>query len=378
MTYDPFTRGAHPVGVQSDTWTDHDRDRELTVEIWYPADDSHKGEDLSAETWDEFMPGWAAGGAEASSDLVRQLAVRGATWSEANAERPLILLIHGWAGFRREATFLGTHLASHGYVVVAPDVLGSTYTDVDRFFTEQEGLGDPEALANHGRAIIEWRKKDIPFLISTAIAKLPVRSTGVGVIGASFGGLSSVIAPAMDDRVSAIVPMCPLNGDAPLHDANANVGAEGIILDWRSAAAVLMLVADRDSLLPLYGQLKLLRHLPTGDKQMVVLADADHNHFVDDIEVGQAWLKEFAQRIARVFPNGPGRWGAIADNIGDIEDLVAGHDAQTAWQGLATAHFDAYLRDHRQAANVLANPDALLAARGIATTTIRDTTVAAR
>ena len=43
---------------------------------------------------------------------------------------------------------------------------------------------------------------------------------------------------------------------------------------------------------------------------MVVLADADHNHFVDDIEVGQEWLREFCERVGRIFPDGPGDWSA--------------------------------------------------------------------
>lgn len=376
--YNPFARGSHPVGVQSDTWTDPDRDRELPVEIWYPAAPCHRGQDLSPETWDEFVPGWVAAGAAQPEDLAHQLAVRGAAWSDASTQYPLVVLVHGWAGFRREATFLGTHLASHGYVVVSPDVIGSTFTDVDRLLTEQDGTGDPDALNGHARDIIEWRKRDIPFLIGTAVAELAVRPTGVGFVGASFGGWSSVIAPAMDERVTAIVPMCPGNGDAPVNGTNPNLFAEATPLDWHTEAAALLLVADRDSLLPLYGQLKLLRQLPTADKQMVVLADADHNHFVDDIDTGQAWLKEFADRVARVFPDGPGRWRAVADDVCDIADLVPGSVAHTAWRGLTLAHFDLHLRGLGEAAELLADPSAMLAARGIEVTTVSDTGAAAR
>jgi predicted dienelactone hydrolase len=38
-----------------------------------------------------------------------------------DAARPLVLYSHHSAGHRRAATFLCTHLASHGYVVAAPD-----------------------------------------------------------------------------------------------------------------------------------------------------------------------------------------------------------------------------------------------------------------
>ena len=42
-----------------------------------------------------------------------------------------VLLSHGFAGHRRESTFMGTHLASHGFLVVSADHIGSTHSDID-------------------------------------------------------------------------------------------------------------------------------------------------------------------------------------------------------------------------------------------------------
>jgi pimeloyl-ACP methyl ester carboxylesterase len=83
--------------------------------------------------------------------------------------------------------------------------------------------------------------------------------------------------------------MCPANGDAPLFDTDGGTVTEELEQPWLRDAAALILAGDRDSLLPLYGQLTVLRGIPASRKQLVVLARADHNHFVDEIDTGQAW-----------------------------------------------------------------------------------------
>jgi dienelactone hydrolase len=364
MSYDPFSRGEHPVGVRTEMWTDASRDRDLCVEIWYPAADSHVGQDLDPATWDVFVPGWAAEGQDVADDLVHQEAVRDAEPAEAQLQRPLVLLIHGWAGYRREATFVGTHLASRGYIVVSPDVPGSTFVDVDAFLGACEPTAGPAALLAHTREIAAARVEDIPFLISSAVERLPVRSTGVGVTGASFGGYSSLIAPAADERVTAIVPMCPANDDAPIL-APDEVFAPFFAMPWKSDAATLILAGDRDSLLPLYGQLRLLNSLPASDRRLIALTGTDHNHFVDDIELGQAWLGEFAARVGRIFPEGPGNWSYVADSVHPMERLLAGETTKDVWKGVIAAHFDAHLNGDGEAALALADLEGMLQARGI-------------
>lgn len=314
-----------------------------------------------------FVPGWASE-AVPVDEMVHQEAVRDAMWRDAGPA-PLVLLIHGWAGFRREATFLGTHLASHGYVVVSPDVVGTTYPEVDAFLTTQEPLGVAEDLIAHVHDNAEQRVADVPFLVSAATAELPVLPTGVGVVGASFGGFSSLIAPTSDERVAAIAAMCPANGDAPILD-DPEILDEFLGRRWLSDVPSLILAADRDSLLPLYGQLRLLRRLPATDKKLVSLAHTDHNHFVDDIDVGQAWLAEFTARVAAIYPEGPGDWTLIARSVQPIERLLPGDMAKLAWRGVVTAHFDAHLRSDEQARVVVDDIDGLLASIGVDSQTI--------
>src|SRR5262245_20184061 len=54
--YDPFARGAAPVGVRTIEVRDESRDgRTLPVELWYPATEKYRGQDLDDATRDHFI-----------------------------------------------------------------------------------------------------------------------------------------------------------------------------------------------------------------------------------------------------------------------------------------------------------------------------------
>src|SRR5262245_23881465 len=106
--YDPFVRGRFPVGVRTIEALDTARDRTFPCEIWYPAASQHTGQDIAIETQDVFTI--------ASRNTTRsQMAVRDAV--SKSGTYPLILFSHPSGYHRRAATFLCTHLSSHGYVV---------------------------------------------------------------------------------------------------------------------------------------------------------------------------------------------------------------------------------------------------------------------
>ena len=368
MKYSPDQRGPHPVGVKSEIWADNSRDRNLPVMIWYPARKDYQGKDLNPEFQDRFVPQWLAV-IDPDTEAATQTAVRDAIPAKINT--PLVLSVHGWAGFKEEATFVGTHLASHGYTVVSPDVIGSTYADVDAFFTSQEPLGEAQALENHLSGICDLRRYDIPFLIDMAAEKLNVDASAVGITGASFGGWTSLGAPEWDERIAASVPQCPGGGRSFVLPTNRNVLHHHLNFNWKKPVPTLMVVADRDSLLPLDGQLDLLRQIPSEEKSMVILADADHNHFVDDIDAGQQWLKEYVERIARIYPNGPGNWPLAVGLVVPQEELCPGAHAHFALRSLILAHMDAHIRGVQDAAAFLNGPiDAFMADHGVATNTL--------
>ena len=119
--YDPFSRGRHPVGVRTFEIADTGSDRLVPVEVWYPATSAHGGQDLDPATQDNYrlLPGMPGSSQEAVRDA-----------EPVDEAFPPIVFSHGFAGHRRQTTHLCTHLASHGYVVAAPDHVGNTTIDV--------------------------------------------------------------------------------------------------------------------------------------------------------------------------------------------------------------------------------------------------------
>src|SRR5687768_16684200 len=98
MDYDPFVRGAFPVGVRSGEAIDRRRNhRRLPFEVWYPAVPGYGGLDLDALTQDTFtlLP---------HTQPLHQAAVRDAT--VYTGSYPLVLFSHTSNGHRRQSSFL--------------------------------------------------------------------------------------------------------------------------------------------------------------------------------------------------------------------------------------------------------------------------------
>src|SRR5262249_36916317 len=156
-------------------------------------------------------------------------------------------------------------------------------------------------------------------LLDRAIAELGGRSDRAGITGASFGGWTSLIAPALDRRIKVIAPMCPSGGETPIYARGRNPAREALDFPWPTDVETLFMVADRDSWLPLYGQLELFGRA-RGNRRMIVLKRADHNHFVDDIAYGHEWLRQFTLSLAEVEDSGAD-WRCIAASIAPYPEL---------------------------------------------------------
>ena len=241
VEYDPFRRGAHPVGVRSATWNDAHRDRELPIEIWYPATREFTGADLDPDRQDTYTAAWTAGGVS-EPPPVRQAAVRDAQAVALPGQ--VLLFCHGYAGHRRESTFICTRLASHGYVVSA-DHTGSTGPEVDAAMAGQKSVDMSPRRHQMGLD----RKLDVPFLVAEATRRGYASEGPVGVVGCSLGGFTALIAPAVERRVRSVVPLCPAGGLSPIYPRD-NELSRHLDFDWPSGVSCLQGVADRDSWLP--------------------------------------------------------------------------------------------------------------------------------
>jgi dienelactone hydrolase len=354
VSYDPFARGPHPAGVTSVESEDAARRRTLPIEVWYPADDAHRGQDLDPATRAGYRPMPAAA-------PLPQAAVRDA--APAPGRHAVVAFSHGFAGHRCQSTFLCTHLASHGYVVVAPDHVGNTTVEVMleamRIYQGHEGPPDPEAMTGRVLEIAGLRPGDVSHALDLVLgggvpAAGEVDPERVAVTGHSFGGWTTLMVAGRDARVRAAVPLAPAGGAL---DQPVNPFEGALELDWPREVPTLYVVAERDSLLPLRGMHELLARTP-GRRSMVVLSDTDHQHFCDNAEQIHELFR--AMQI-------PGPWGGLdlAERMAPFGELTPASDAELAIRGLALAHLDAHLAGRADAEALLADARAALGERGI-------------
>ncbi|MEZ5268392.1 MAG: hypothetical protein R2789_07465 [Microthrixaceae bacterium] len=106
-----------PYGVGVVTLSLGDRD----MELWYPADPADvEGQDRDTYFVRDFVPAWVERLLDPEvnppyvTDAVRDVP------AATDGPFPLVLFSHGFAGFRLTSTALTTHLASWGFVVIAP------------------------------------------------------------------------------------------------------------------------------------------------------------------------------------------------------------------------------------------------------------------
>jgi predicted dienelactone hydrolase len=192
---DPALPGPHPVGVTRFDLPADAAGRALAVEIWYPA--VHDG---SAVAQYELSIGPLVL-AEIDSPMG---AVREAAFDEGGAPRPLIVFSHGFGGVRFQSLYLTEYLASHGFVVAAPDHVGNTFA---------EQVNDAEALP--AAEVARLRPMDISATIDALLARSQSPEDAlfgacdpgrIGVAGHSFGGYTALrIAGAAIDPAQACV-----------------------------------------------------------------------------------------------------------------------------------------------------------------------------
>jgi predicted dienelactone hydrolase len=219
----PDGPGPYAVGYTTFEARDEARGRTLPVHVWYPV---HPSEAVGAPAvYGVLILGLESPVAIADAPVARR------------GFFPLVVFSHGNGGIGLQSFFLTEALASHGFVVVAPDHVGNTLLDA--------------ILGNLGAAQILQsaldRPRDVSFLIDTMIERtftpgdrfhLALNPFLVGVAGHSFGGFTSLAVAAgfdaeaagafgvevpetfepipADPRVRAIVPIAPAS--TPLGD----------------------------------------------------------------------------------------------------------------------------------------------------------------
>lgn len=345
--YDPFVRGLFPVGVRTVHSFDAARKRSFPCEIWYPAAAEHQGQDLAWETQDLFT---------VPPDNVnrRQTAVRNAAAHAGSY--PVVVFSHHSGGHRRAATFLCTHISSHGYVVAALD-----HSEVSAPELRAAQNESAEQKAARMRDMIASRVPDARFLLDRLLSETASESDArpdparVGVVGHSFGGWTALGVPEADPRFRAIVALAPGGSSNP----RPGILPLTLTFAWGRDIPVLYLVAAEDVCLPLAGMHELFDRTPA-TRRMLILRRADHMHFMDNVEE----MHELVRRMP--FPE---ELAWLPREMRPISELSSGAQAHLFVRGLTLAHMDATLKQSPEARRFL-DEDVVreLAARGVEAT----------
>ena len=331
VDYDPFVRGRFPVGVRTFQLWDEARNRMFPCEIWYPAAQQHSGEDLAPEKQDIFN-------ARAGDEPRKQMAVRDAAGQPGI--HPLVIYSHHSGGHRRAATFLCTHLGSHGYVVAGLDHSETIAPEL----ASKEGE-TAEQKAARWQAVIDARVPDTLLLLEHLLSQacgpeIEMDARRIGIVGHSFGGWTALAAPDFEPRIRAVVAHAPGGSSNP----RPGILPGKLHFNWGRDVPTLYLVAEADTLLPLAGMHEIFERTPA-TKQMVILRRADHMHFMDNVEQMHELLRTMPLSAELAW---------MQEEMCPIGELCSGEQAQLLVRGLTLSHLDATLRQKEEAQQFLA------------------------
>jgi predicted dienelactone hydrolase len=190
----PAEPGPYQVGVTT-MEVDDGTGRILPVEIWYPA---VPDADAPVEIYKLVV-----GALVVTEDPSKLGAVRDAPLDLRGAPHPTVVFSHGFGATRLQSLYLTEHLASHGFVVAAPDHIGNTIRELIDTSSADTALVSafkrPNDVSRTLDAILErsdgWPDDPLAFAVD------PDR---VGVAGHSFGGFTTFrIAGATIDAAFA-------------------------------------------------------------------------------------------------------------------------------------------------------------------------------
>jgi dienelactone hydrolase len=226
--FDVMSPGPYPVGVINTVFVDANRldpytgePRTLVTEIWYPAADEARG--LPKNEYTDFLltevtpeveeltyipgPNPYHVSVEFLSSRYRTEAVRDAPVREGRF--PLVVFSHSTNGYRFQSTFWCDYLASHGYVVVAPDHTGNAR------FSIVNGELIPY-LPDENQNSIYDRPRDMMFLLDQlqlwdggADARFAGRLDleAACAAGHSFGSATAIAVATAEPRFKAVIGM---------------------------------------------------------------------------------------------------------------------------------------------------------------------------
>jgi predicted dienelactone hydrolase len=173
--------GVHTLDITNEKYVDlltnQTTPRTLKIEVWYPAD-YQEGTPLTSYENETRL---------AKKFSIQANAARDAAPLMSESKYPSVVISHGYTGYRQIMFYLGEHLASHGYVVVAIDHTDSTNEDVDIVNAPFNGF--PSTLMNRSRDqqfTLDFITQEKHFLSDV------IDPNNAGLIGYSMGAFGAL------------------------------------------------------------------------------------------------------------------------------------------------------------------------------------------
>ena len=167
---EPSASGPYKAGVIMLDITDL-RGKPLRIEVWYPA---RVGEGATPDPYEDVP--------------ITLNAYRNALPEVEQGPFPLVAFSHGFGGIREQSATLTEHLATHGFVVVAPNHNYNTFLDMDTSKTVQVLLERPDDIRYTVDHVLALSDSDDPFL-----GGMIELGDGYAMIGHSFGSYTATV-----------------------------------------------------------------------------------------------------------------------------------------------------------------------------------------
>jgi predicted dienelactone hydrolase len=194
--------------------------RELRLAVWYPATPNERR-------------GTTYNGIVAAPDVYVD------AYPAGELNRPILVYSHGHLGFAEVSSFVCEHLASRGWIVLAPDHTGNTTSSVGQrrqteiYYLRAWDIG----------AVLDWLYDPL-----RAGNLAGWGSETVVVAGHSFGGFTALALAGADFDIETLAPLCYDGTDTSEFCNGMNPTAEAFLeaglRDDRIDAAVLMAAGD--------------------------------------------------------------------------------------------------------------------------------------
>ena len=195
VVVDPSQVGAYRIATKDRPFVNR-HGQESTLQYWYPVQEEKESLHIYGE-------------------IVESRVQDGGT-PDCSEVRSVVMFSHGNGGMRYQSFFLMEYLASHGFVVAAPDHVGNTAFDMDDASRSELIFRRPEDMMDAYEALLA--NEDFSGCVQEDL--------GYAVIGHSFGGYTTLALSGAVIDTAAVADICAVYPDAWLCEGVARFAEE--------------------------------------------------------------------------------------------------------------------------------------------------------